>query len=74
MGLELIIAASNETAEDEAIQDTTGLRDRAGSLRRVAEDSNEVLAGAFRRRAQELELQAWLLDLRLGRAVNPVAA
>lgn len=39
---------------------TTSLQSRARRLRLEAELSHPLLAGAYRRRAAELDLQAWL--------------
>ena len=52
----------------------TGLKQRAESLRRMAESVHEVLAPTYRRRASELELQLWLSQLRAGLEVGPIAA
>lgn len=50
------------------------LQDRAASLRSQAEGLPEVLATTYRRRAAELELEAWALELRFGGLAEPVAA
>ncbi len=50
------------------------LRQRATSLRRMSGSMNELVAQAYRRRAAELELQAWLTEVGTGRAHGPVAA
>jgi hypothetical protein len=50
------------------------LKQRADSLRRMAGSMNELVAQAYRRRAAELELQAWLTELGAGQAHGPVAA
>jgi len=42
------------------------LRDRAVALRDSAETMPPALARAYRRRAAELEFEAWLTDLRRG--------
>ena len=42
------------------------LRDRAASLRTQAEHLPEVLATTYRRRAAELELQAWVIEIESG--------
>lgn len=55
-------------------EDTTEMRSRADALRRNALYVNDVAGDAFRRRAAELEFMAWLVDLRSGRHVGPVAA
>lgn len=52
---------------------TAGLTERAARLRAQAEDLGPIEAVSFRRRAAELELEAWALTVRSGSAV-PVAA
>jgi hypothetical protein len=49
------------------------LAQRADSLRAQAADLPELLAQTYRRRAAELDLQAWALEVRSGAPV-PVAA
>ena len=53
---------------------TTVLNDRAASLRAQADGLPEVLAVTYRRRAAELELEAWALELRSGGLTDTVAA
>lgn len=53
---------------------TTVLHDRAASLRSQADGLPEVLAVTYRRRASELELEAWALELRAGGLVETAAA
>ena len=50
------------------------LQDRATSLRGQADGLPDVLATTYRRRAAELELEAWALELRFGGLAEPVAA
>jgi hypothetical protein len=57
-----------------AVDGVSELRARAERLRSRAESANEVLAITYRRRACELEFQAWLTELRAGHRVGPVAA
>lgn len=52
---------------------TTMLNQRAASLRAQAEALPELQAQAYRRRAAELELEAWAIEVRSGAHV-PVAA
>ena len=42
------------------------LRDRAAGLRDQADHLDSFLATSYRRRASELELEAWLLEVRSG--------
>jgi hypothetical protein len=50
------------------------LDERAASLRTQAADLPEVLATTYRRRAAELELEAWALELRSGGLAETIAA
>jgi hypothetical protein len=45
------------------------LRQRAASLRAQARDLTPPLAAAYRRRASELELEAWVADVQAGAPV-----
>jgi len=49
------------------------LNQRAASLRAQARDLPELQAKTYRRRAAELELEAWAIEVRSG-AGEPVAA
>jgi hypothetical protein len=62
------------TLPPEIAHRTTVLHDRAASLRAQADGLPEVLAQTYRRRASELELEAWALELRSGGLVDAVAA
>jgi hypothetical protein len=42
------------------------LRQRAASLRAQAESLTDMLAAAYRRRAAELELEAWVAEVQAG--------
>jgi hypothetical protein len=59
---------------DESAEGVEVLRQRAQSLRETATNMHELVAQAYRRRASELEMQAWLTELRAGCMVGPVAA
>lgn len=50
------------------------LAERAQSLRDQADTLPEVLAVTYRRRAAELELEAWATELRAGGLVEAIAA
>ena len=69
MEMDEVIAATADLDETPGV-----LRQRASSLRRIAGSMNEVVAQAYRRRAAELELQAWLTEIGKGQAHGPVAA
>ena len=62
------------TLPPEIAHRTTVLHDRATSLRAQAEALPELLARTYRRRAAELELEAWALELRSGGIAEPAAA
>ena len=53
---------------------TTVLHDRATSLRAQADTLPDLLGQTYRRRAAELELEAWALELRSGGVAEPAAA
>jgi hypothetical protein len=48
------------------VADAQQLRERAKGLREQAEQLEPLLATSFRRRASELELEGWLLEVRSG--------
>jgi hypothetical protein len=64
----------NITLPPEITHRTTVLHDRAASLRAQADALPELLGQTYRRRASELELEAWALELRSGGLVEPAAA
>ena len=64
----------NLTLPDEIATRVAALSDRAASLRHQADGLPEVLATTYRRRASELELEAFALELRAGGLVEPAAA
>ena len=56
-----------------ATRTASNLRCRARRLRHRSRPANPLLAEAYRRRAAEIELQAWATELRYGpRTVDPV--
>jgi len=57
----------------EIIRETSALHRRAGSLRQQAEALGSPVALAYRRRASELELEAWAIKARSCEA-EPIAA
>jgi hypothetical protein len=69
MGTNVTMIRGDEVAEGVEV-----LRQRAESLRETAATMHELVAQAYRRRAAELEMQAWLTELRAGYMVGPVAA
>jgi hypothetical protein len=56
----------DNTVRDDSDHDVATLRGRARSLRAQADALDEVLAVAYRRRASELEMQAWLREVLAG--------
>ena len=55
------------TEIDEAqVREAADLRRRASQLRRQAGRLDEVLATSYRRRASELEMLAWVVELQAG--------
>ena len=54
------------TIDSELAAHADGLRQRAESLRSQADELVEVLATTYRRRASELELEAFLTDVAAG--------
>jgi hypothetical protein len=48
------------------------LRSRAASLRSQADQLSELLATTYRRRASELELEAWILEVEAGVPVDQI--
>ena len=57
----------------EVVHRMNQLSQRAESLRSQADGLPELLARTYRRRAAELELEAWALEVRSG-AGDPIAA
>jgi hypothetical protein len=52
---------------DEAlVAEAANMRHRAESLRQQASNLDDVLAMSYRRRASELEMEAWVLEVRAG--------
>lgn len=70
MSVTTATTTSDATAVDRRAADLT---ERAARLRAQADDLGPVEAMAFRRRAAELELEAWALMVRSGTDV-PIAA
>jgi hypothetical protein len=54
------------TVDAELAHEATMVRRRAESLRQQAAKLDPVLSITYRRRASELELEAWLLDVQAG--------
>lgn len=65
---------STELIDPTLVAQATVLRHRAESLRQQATGLGVVLAASYRRRAAELELQAWALDAHAGVREDDVAA
>ena len=56
---------TTDTATDD-LHEVALLRSRAASLRHQAERLDDVLATTYRRRASELEMEAWILEVQAG--------
>lgn len=52
--------------DHERLTRARALRDRAASLRQQSAGLSELLAGSYRRRAAELELEAWIAEVQSG--------
>ena len=66
-GLTMKLTRTPDSEIDEGLLDISQtLRSRASGLRTQAGDLNEVLAASYRRRASELELEAWVAELQSG--------
>lgn len=68
--------ATRPTVEvDEAMRgQARSLRDRATSLRAQADHLGPLLDATYRRRASELEMEAWLLEVQSGLPYDQVVA
>lgn len=66
----------HESDLDGGWNDMTRLRCRARALRSMADRVDPILAPSYRRRASELELEVWILEVRSGLDPDepPVAA
>jgi hypothetical protein len=54
------------TIDETLVAEAANMRHRAESLRQQAADLDEVLGMSYRRRASELQMEAWLLEVRAG--------
>ena len=57
---------TTSTVDEVLVAEATHMRHRAESLRHQAADLDEVLGMSYRRRASELEMEAWVLEVRAG--------
>jgi hypothetical protein len=53
-------------ADQDLLRHARATRDRATSMRRQAEGLPAVLADSYKRRAAELELEAWIAEVQSG--------
>lgn len=63
--------------DEELLDISHALRDRATHLRGAAVEVDDILAPTYRRRASELELEAWIAEVQSGIPyddVSPIAA
>ncbi|MCD9623531.1 hypothetical protein [Rhabdothermincola salaria] len=61
---------TQDATEAAASREVAGLRSRATSLRHQADALDDVLAVTYRRRASELEMEAWILEVQFGLTVT----
>jgi hypothetical protein len=52
--------------DGELVSQAISLRERAASLRSQAPQLDEFVGATYRRRASELELEAWVLEIQSG--------
>jgi hypothetical protein len=55
------------------VAQATSLRQRAASLRSQAEQLDVLVGPTYRRRASELELEAWVLEIQSGMPYDLIA-
>lgn len=60
--------------DTELLTQAAAMRGRASSLRTEAEQLDEFVATSFRRRAAELELEAWVLEIQSGLPYDLIAS
>jgi hypothetical protein len=54
------------SVDENGVRTAAELRRRAGQLRAQADHLGDVVANSYRRRASELEMQAWVVELQSG--------
>jgi hypothetical protein len=57
---------TTEAVDEGLVAEADHLRHRAERLRRQASGLDDVLGMSYRRRASELEMEAWVLEVRAG--------
>ncbi len=62
------------TVDESKLETAARLRGRARGMRSQARALDSVLAGSYRRRASELELQAWVAELASGLPADQISA
>lgn len=62
------------TVDHELVEQARALRDRSAALRLQAEGLDRFLATTYRRRASELELEAFVVELQAGIPYDQVHA
>jgi hypothetical protein len=63
---------STAVLDNDLLEQATKFRLRAEALRREAAGLHAVAAAGFLRRASELELEAWILEVQSGRPVDEI--
>ena len=61
-----ITTSTTPTVDEALVAEAAVVRHRAESLRQQASKLDDVLGMSYRRRASELEMEAWLLEVRAG--------
>ena len=59
--------------DNDLVAQATSLRQRAASLRGQSEQLDEFVGASYRRRASELELEAWVLEIQSGLPYDRIA-
>jgi hypothetical protein len=59
-------ATSTRSVDEALVAEAANMRHRAESLRQQASNLDDVLSMSYRRRASELEMEAWVLEVRAG--------
>ena len=59
-------ATITRSVDEALVAEAANMRHRAESLRQQASNLDDVLAMSYRRRASELEMEAWVLEVRAG--------
>ncbi len=64
--------SSTQDTDTARLREATTLRHRADSLRQQSQSLDDVLGVAYRRRASELEIEAWVTEIQAGALAHGV--